>query len=92
VDGEERWVRAGVHRADSPQFPGAPVHADEVDAVRPAAFGIRPDVEEITVQLRVLAPREFDETDRRRGEEVAPRRLTGFGHRRLSIKSLVSKR
>src|SRR5205823_3693867 len=28
VHGEERWVRAGVHRADLPRFPGARIHSD----------------------------------------------------------------
>jgi hypothetical protein len=56
----------------------------------PGAFGIRSYVEEFTVQLRLLAPRETlratrerDETGRRRCQEVAPRRLARFDHRRL---------
>jgi hypothetical protein len=87
VDGEERRVRTGVERGDSPQLPGGPVHADEMDAVTSATFGIRPDVEEVTVPLRLLIGRgtvgatpEPDETHHRRGEELATRRLASATH------------
>src|SRR5213082_1020927 len=81
VDREEGRVRAGGHRADSPQCPGAPVHADEVDALGAGAFGICPNVEKITIRGTLRATREPDETNRRRGQEVAARQVAGVGHR-----------
>src|SRR6266566_3885848 len=87
VDGEERRVRAGIHRADSLQLAGAAVHAEKIDALGPAAVGIRPNVEETTVRLRLVAQRgalratrERHETDRRRGEEVAARGVMRVDH------------
>ena len=79
VDGEEGRVRAGGHRADSPQLSGAAVHADEIDALGPGAFGIGPNVEEVTGTLRTT--RQPDETDRRRGQEVAARAHLGASAR-----------
>src|SRR6266513_1103912 len=79
VDREEGRVRAGVHRADSPQVPRAPVHAKQIDAPGPGACGIRPGVEEITIDL-LRAQRERDETDGRRGQEVAARLVARIGH------------
>src|SRR2546426_6861762 len=53
VDCQEGRVCAGVYRADSEQLPGAPVHADQIDALRSGAFGIRPNVEEIGIRRRL---------------------------------------
>jgi len=87
VNGEERRIGAGVYRTDSSQFAGPPVEADEIDAIGPTTFGVRPDVQEIIVQLRVLSQGETfrtacerDETDGRRRKEFAPLRLARIGH------------
>src|SRR5205823_10768946 len=85
VDREEGRVRAGGHRADSPQLSGAAVHADEIDALGPGAFGICPNVEKITIRGTLRATREPDETDRRRGQEVTARQVGGVGHRGARI-------
>src|SRR6266568_6108538 len=80
MDGEEGRVRAGIHRADSLQLTRAPVHADEIDTLRPGAFGIGPNVEKIIIRRTLRATREPDETDRRRGQEVAARQVARMGH------------
>src|SRR5439155_24979319 len=48
VHTKEGRIRAGLYRADSQQFAGRPVHADEIDA-----FGTRPDVEQIRIRPRL---------------------------------------
>src|SRR5439155_24752398 len=88
VDRQEGRVRAGIHRADSLQLAGAPVHADEIDPFGPGAFGVCANVDEVIILPDIVAQRgivratrEPDETDRRHGEEVAARRLARIDHR-----------
>src|SRR5438067_190972 len=77
---EKRRIRPGIDRAHSLQFPRAPIHADEIDAFRPGAYRIRPNVEKITIRRTLRATREPDEADRRCGQEVAARRVASVGH------------
>src|SRR5207302_9711845 len=67
-------------RAHSLQSPRAPVHANEIDALRPGAYRIRPNVEKITIRRTLRATREPDEADRRCGQEVAARQVARMGH------------
>src|SRR5438046_1883979 len=60
---EKRRIRPGIHRAHLLQSPRAPVHANEIDALRPGADGICPNVEKITIRRTLRATREPDETD-----------------------------
>jgi len=58
------------------------VHADEIDPFGAGVFGVRPDVEELTLGRRLVAQseirratREAEETRGGRGEKVASRRF-----------------